>query len=201
MNDIKKSKSPSGCWRCGGYVDHYSEFCIMCGAFNRKLSPEEIEARKNRYIEQLISGKIKETFITKEFVIVDGVKMTHEQYRSPEFQKELKRKQSNAMAKARAAKLKSAREKGTHTEKQWIAILEEFEYRCLRCGNVQDDGLTKDHIQAVARGGSDAIDNIQPLCRQCNSAQKQFNWIVWRRANGFGLGTNCFCWMRKIKMT
>ncbi|MBI5436305.1 MAG: HNH endonuclease [Nitrosomonadales bacterium] len=153
---------------------------------------------RNTRIEQLLNGEIQGTYFSKEYVIVDTVKMTYSQYQSPEVQKEIAKKRSKAYAKERTAKLESARKKGTHTKKQWIALLEEFEYRCLRCGNVPDEGLTKDHIQMISRDGSDAIENIQPLCRQCNSAQEQFNWVVWRRANGFGLGTNCFSWMRRI---
>lgn len=100
----------------------------------------------------------------------------------------------------RIARLKSAREKATHTKKQWIALLEEFDYRCLRCGCYPIGEPTKDHILPICRGGSDAIDNLQPLCRQCNSSGgalgHSFNWIEWRRANGFGLGTGCFSWMK-----
>jgi|ERR1039457_427658 hypothetical protein len=102
----------------------------------------------------------------------------------------------------RTARMKSAREKGTHTKKQWIALLEEFDYRCLRCGCYPIGGPTKDHITPISMGGSDSIDNLQPLCRQCNFSggglSHSFNWIEWRRANGFGLGTGCFCWMKTI---
>lgn len=100
----------------------------------------------------------------------------------------------------RTGRLKSARIKGTHTQKQWITLLKEFDYRCLRCGCHPIGGPTKDHIIPISMGGSDSIDNLQPLCHQCNSssggASHSFNWIEWRRANGFGLGTGCFSWMR-----
>ena len=42
-------------------------------------------------------------------------------------------------------------------------------YRCLRCGAVHD--LTLDHIYPVSLGGTDAEDNLQTLCRSCNSSK------------------------------
>ena len=196
MDNIEKELPIKNCWRCGGAVDHDSKLCVECGAYNRRLNPEYTKAKQKERIEKLLSGETEGIYFAKDYVIIDTVKMTYDQYHSPEVQKQLDKKRFAAMAKERAAKLNSAREKGTHTKKQWLALVEEFEYRCLRCGNVPDDGLTKDHIQKISCGGSDAMENIQPLCRQCNSAQEQFDWVEWRRANRFGLGTNCFCWMR-----
>jgi 5-methylcytosine-specific restriction endonuclease McrA len=37
---------------------------------------------------------------------------------------------------------------------------------CLCCGEKKK--LTADHVIPLSRGGSDAIDNIQPLCLSCN---------------------------------
>src|SRR4030067_2991429 len=96
----------------------------------------------------------------------------------------------------RSARLKSARIKGTHTQKQWIALLKEFDYRCLRCGCYPIWGPPQNHIIPISRGGCDSIDNLQPLCQQCNSSgggsDHSFNWIEWRRVNGFGMGNGCF---------
>lgn len=39
-------------------------------------------------------------------------------------------------------------------------------YRCCECGSPDD--LTIDHIYPVSRGGTDARENLQTLCRPCN---------------------------------
>jgi len=56
---------------------------------------------------------------------------------------------------------------GSHTPKEWIDLLEKYNYTCLCCGatNVK---MTKDHIVPISKGGRDDINNIQPLCITCN---------------------------------
>ena len=70
-------------------------------------------------------------------------------------------------AHIRKERMRAAREKGRHTTAQWEAILAHHNHRCAHCG--AKDGLQKDHIVAVAAGGSDGADNLQPLCGPCNS--------------------------------
>lgn len=63
---------------------------------------------------------------------------------------------------------------GEHTHEEWEALKVKYAYRCLRCGKQEPDiQLTRDHVVPVTSGGSNAIDNIQPLCLPCNS---------WKRA-------------------
>lgn len=54
-----------------------------------------------------------------------------------------------------------------HTEQEWVDLCAKYDHRCLRCGKHKP--LTRDHIVPVTHKGSDAIWNIQPLCRECNS--------------------------------
>lgn len=56
---------------------------------------------------------------------------------------------------------------GSHTAKEWMALKDKYGHKCAHCGEV--GRLTKDHIIPVSKGGTDNIDNIQPLCRKCNS--------------------------------
>lgn len=41
---------------------------------------------------------------------------------------------------------------------------------CVKCGSVQQ--LTVDHIVPLARGGGNELDNLQILCKSCNSSKR-----------------------------
>lgn len=57
---------------------------------------------------------------------------------------------------------------GSHTKGDWETLKAQYNFTCPSCLR-KDIELTKDHIIPVLRGGSDNIENIQPLCRSCNS--------------------------------
>lgn len=64
---------------------------------------------------------------------------------------------------------------GIFTPKEWEALKRAYNYTCLNCKRIEPViKLEPDHIIPLSRGGSNSIDNIQPLCRNCN-AQKSFN--------------------------
>jgi len=77
----------------------------------------------------------------------------------------------------RTERLKKARVKGTHTKKEWLSLVKKYNY-CVRC-KAKNVLLTKDHIIPIYQGGSDSIDNLQPLCRKCNSQKgpDTTNWL------------------------
>ena len=53
------------------------------------------------------------------------------------------------------------------TKQQWEELCAKYDHRCLACGAKAP--LTADHIVPLSRGGSNAIGNIQPLCKPCNN--------------------------------
>lgn len=89
--------------------------------------------------------------------------------------------------KTRSQRLAAARAIATHTDAEWAAIVSEFGGRCVRCGT-SGHNPEMDHIIPIYQGGSDGIDNIQPVCPTCNSAKgsESINWAEFRRKHGWG---------------
>jgi 5-methylcytosine-specific restriction endonuclease McrA len=75
--------------------------------------------------------------------------------------------------RSNAAKTRAKRNniEGSYTPKEWISLKEYFNCRCLRCGRHETElsrPLQQDHVIPVSKGGNNWIDNIQPLCCDCN---------------------------------
>lgn len=48
-------------------------------------------------------------------------------------------------------------------------LLRRYKFQCPQCGNNTLEELTIDHIVPVSKGGSDDVENLQILCKSCNS--------------------------------
>jgi 5-methylcytosine-specific restriction endonuclease McrA len=69
---------------------------------------------------------------------------------------------------------------GSHTYQEWQELKALYDFKCLCCGRQEPEiKLTRDHVIPLVQGGTDSIDNIQPLCARCNS-QKNFKHIDYR---------------------
>lgn len=78
----------------------------------------------------------------------------------------------NAATHRRRSNLNNA--EGNYTAQEWRDLKAKYDHRCLMCGRQEPDvKLTVDHIVPPAKGGTNSIDNIQPLCKSCNSKKHQ----------------------------
>jgi 5-methylcytosine-specific restriction endonuclease McrA len=66
----------------------------------------------------------------------------------------------------RSERLAEARKKGRHSQLEWLVMKHLFKV-CAACRD-SSRPVEKDHITPISCGGSDAIDNLQPLCARCN---------------------------------
>lgn len=61
---------------------------------------------------------------------------------------------------------------GSFTYQEWEALKAKYNYTCLCCGKQEPEiQLQADHIVPVFLDGSSCINNIQPLCKSCNSSK------------------------------
>lgn len=77
---------------------------------------------------------------------------------SPEKSKQYKHNR-RALVLGNGGKIKS---------KDWLDLCNKYGNKCLCCGR-NDVRLTLDHVIPMKKGGSNTIENVQPLCKSCNS--------------------------------
>ncbi len=61
---------------------------------------------------------------------------------------------------------REARAEGSFSVAEWLALVGSYGARCAYCGSAAP--LEMDHRVPLARGGTNAIDNILPACGRCN---------------------------------
>ena len=85
-------------------------------------------------------------------------------------------------AKRRAAKVGST---GHWTEKDVQALFLKQRGCCAVCRCKLDKSFHRDHIIALASGGSNDKSNLQLLCKSCNSRKHKKDPITFMQENGF----------------
>jgi len=121
----------------------------------REQNPEKVRAAHQRYYAQhrtTIIGRVKNWIIANRA-------------RANEHRKGWKiRNPAKVLAHThrRRAQLNAG---GTYTEAEWRALCAWFGDKCLCCGAA---GITIDHVIPISKGGSNTIENLQPLCGTCN---------------------------------
>jgi len=71
----------------------------------------------------------------------------------------------------------------SHDWEEFVELCTILDFRCQGCGRqfASASELTEDHVIPLSRGGNDDIENIQPLCKSCNSSKGVRTMDEWKQ--------------------
>lgn len=132
----------------------------------RELNPETYAVIKAQARERYRNG----------YGQIDRQRKNNPEYKARKLEREYERLRTEPAYKARrrhSLKTHKYRRRAwieqsqtSYTQQEWDQVCARYKHRCLRCG--QSKPLTPDHVTPLSRGGSNSIENIQPLCLDCN---------------------------------
>ena len=96
-----------------------------------------------------------------------------------------KRNPDTAAAHARKRRAAKMSARGSHTKSEIYEIIDIQGWRCANpncLADLSEHGYDVDHVWPLSRGGSNSAENLQCLCKSCNSskgAKLPINWMMY----------------------
>ena len=159
-------------------AEHRERFNEYDREYHRK-NPETKLARDRKYRQEHREEiKIKKSISSKRRRSTEEYKKRSAEYNHQ--YRQLHPEQNAQNFNNRRARILQAG--GSFTTKEWVELCAYYEFTCLCCGRCEPEiKLTADHVIPLSKGGTNSIDNIQPLCQSCNSSK--YRSIIDYRVN------------------
>lgn len=160
--------------------DGYCHRCKECQRLHYQSTRDEALKKKKDYRERPEIREHKRVYGI-EYRKRSGYRPTSGSKLSPEYQREYRRRpEAKERRRAKAAeylqrrRARKAKVVSQLTQNEWLWLLEQSGYRCVYCGQHQDEigTLAQEHVVPLAQGGAYTITNIVPACRTCNSRKQ-----------------------------
>ncbi len=158
----RKEKPPSEFFRCKTWRDGLDYNCKVCRKESNDCQYAKVSADPEKLNERRKYGNRKQ----KEKRINDPAwREKLNAYRRQHYRENKGQYYAN-VSKRKARKLGGG---GSHSDGAWRQLLELFGGKCLCCGRTEK--ITRDHVIPLSNGGSDNIENMQPMCLKCNKSK------------------------------
>lgn len=138
------------------------------------VSQEKLKAYRKKYRrinKEILREKYRE--YVKSLAQSQWEKRKKRMADDPLYAKKVKQQRKNVWMRYNGRK----RAGGDYTTEQWLGVLSRAGGKCLRCGT--SENIQRDHVNPIRHGGSNYINNIQPLCKPCN-VSKHAKFIDYR---------------------
>ena len=146
------------------YREHAEQIKELRKVYQKAHEDEIKEYRDKRYKENAEDFREQKRVYYQENV--EAIKLRRKEIRTLHPERFISADKVQT-AKKRARKLQV---EGSFSPDEWLELKRKYNFSCLCCGKREPDiCLTVDHVIPLVKGGTNYIDNIQPLCVSCNS--------------------------------
>jgi 5-methylcytosine-specific restriction endonuclease McrA len=169
------------------YIKNKSVYKLYFDEY-RKRNSAIIKERQGKYRNNPVNKARRKEYLNSYCLInSDKINKYHKEYnlRNAEKRKQAaiawrKNNPERWNERSRRHRARKIGNGGSHTLQEWLNLKKKYDYTCLKCSKKEPGiKLTLDHVMPLVFGGTNSINNCQPLCASCNSS-KNGKWKDYR---------------------